>query len=53
MSLLKAIPELKSEEVDLENISISNPIDSSNMNADVWVEIATLIEDNYINMMVL
>ena len=45
--LLKAIPELKSEEVDLENISISNPIDYSNMNTDVWVEIATLIEDNY------
>jgi len=45
--LLKAIPELKSEEVDLDNVSIKNPIDSSNINADVWVEIATLIEDNY------
>ena len=45
--LLKAIPELKSEEVDLENVSIKNPIDSSNINADVWAEIATLIEDNY------
>ena len=47
--LLKAIPELKSEEVDLENISIKIPIDSSNMNASVWVEIATLIEENYSN----
>jgi L-asparaginase len=45
--LLKAIPELKSEEVDLGNISIKTPIDSSNMNASVWVEIATLIEENY------
>ena len=45
--LLKAIPELKSEEVDLENVSIKNPIDSSNINADVWAEIATLIENNY------
>ena len=45
--LLKAIPELKSEEVDLENVSVKNPIDSSNMNADIWVEIVTLIEDNY------
>ena len=47
--LLKAIPELKSEEVDLDNISIKTPIDSSNMNASVWVEIATLIEENYSN----
>ena len=47
--LLKAIPELKSDEVDLDNVSIKNPIDSSNMNPDVWVEIATLIEDNYTN----
>ena len=45
--LLKAIPELKNEELDLENISISKHIDSSNMNADIWAEIATLIEDNY------
>ena len=45
--LLKAIPELKDAEVDLENVSIKNPIDSSNMNADVWEEIATLVEDNY------
>lgn len=47
--LLKAIPELKSEDVDLDNISISNPIDSSNMNAEIWIEIATLIEKNYSN----
>jgi L-asparaginase len=45
--LLKAIPELKSDEVDLDNVSIKNPIDSSNMNADVWAEIVTLIKDNY------
>jgi len=45
--LLKAIPELKSEDVDLDNISIANPIDSSNMNLTVWAEIAILIERNY------
>jgi L-asparaginase len=45
--LLKAIPELKSEDVNLDNISITKPIDSSNMNASVWVEIARLIEKNY------
>ena len=47
--LLKAIPELKSEDVDLDIISIANPIDSSNMNTNVWAEIAILIEKNYKN----
>ena len=45
--LLKAIPELKSEDVDLDNISITKPIDSSNMNPSVWTEIAILIKENY------
>ena len=47
--LLKAIPELKSDEVDLENISIKNPIDSSNMHPNIWVEIVEIIETNYAN----
>jgi L-asparaginase len=47
--LLKAIPELKSEELDLENISIKNPIDSSNMHPNIWIEIAEIIETNYAN----
>ena len=34
--LLKAIPELKSDEVDLDSISIQKPIDSSNMNSDYY-----------------
>jgi L-asparaginase len=45
--LLKAIPELKSDEVDLENISIKTPVDSSNMHPNIWVEIAKIIETNY------
>ena len=45
--LLKAIPELKSEDVDLNNISIAKPIDSSNMSPSVWTEIAILIKENY------
>ena len=45
--LLKAIPELKSDEVDLDNISIQKPIDSSNMNPEIWIEIANLIKENY------
>ncbi|MDC0249671.1 type I asparaginase [Flavobacteriales bacterium] len=47
--LLKAIPELKSDEVDLENISIKNPVDSSNMHPAIWIEIAEIIEANYTN----
>ena len=47
--LLKAIPELKSDEVDLENISIKNPIDSSNMHPSIWREIVEIIETNYAN----
>jgi L-asparaginase len=45
--LLKAIPELKSGDVDLDNISIKTPIDSSNMHPKIWVEIAKLIKRNY------
>ncbi len=44
--LLKAIPELKSDEVDLDNISTKKPIDSSNMNPKNWIEIANLIEES-------
>ena len=45
--LLKAIPELKSDEVDLDSISIKQPIDSSNMNPKIWIEISEIIKNNY------
>ena len=45
--LLKAIPELKSEKINLSTISTKTPIDSSNMNTDNWVEIANLLDANY------
>ena len=45
--LLKAVPEINSEEIDLDNISTKNPIDSSNMSSDNWIEIASIIEKNY------
>lgn len=47
--LLQKIPELKQLECEIETISFDEPIDSSNMNPDKWVKIATIIEDNYIN----
>jgi L-asparaginase len=45
--LLKAVPEINSEEIDLDNISTKKPIDSSNMSSDNWIEIVSLIENNY------
>lgn len=45
--LLQRIPELKQLDCDTETISFDKPIDSSNMNPEEWVKIATIIEDNY------
>ena len=45
--LLNIIPELKVDNLIIENISIKEPIDSSNMNPDVWIEIALIIKQSY------
>lgn len=45
--LLQRIPELKQLDCEIETISFEKPIDSSNMNPDKWIEIATIIEENY------
>lgn len=45
--LLQNIPELKLLEHTIETISFHEPIDSSNMNADKWLQIATIIEERY------
>jgi len=45
--LLQRIPELKQLDCNIETISFENPIDSSNMNPEKWVQIATIIEENY------
>lgn len=46
-NLLKKIPELQLLECRIETVSFSNPIDSSNMNPEYWVQIAEIIEHNY------
>ncbi len=46
-NLLKRIPELKLLDCDISTISFKDPIDSSNMNPDYWIQIAEIIEDNY------
>ncbi|NAS32168.1 type I asparaginase [Flavobacteriaceae bacterium R38] len=45
--LEERIPELRQLDCDVEAISFSIPIDSSNMNPKYWVQIAEMIEENY------
>lgn len=45
--LLQRIPELKQLDCSIETLSFVNPIDSSNMNPERWVEMAEIIEQNY------
>ena len=45
--LLQRIPELKQLDCEIETISFENPIDSSNINPEMWNLIATMIEENY------
>ena len=46
-SLLLSVPELQNDELIIEYKSINNPIDSSNVNTQIWVEIVDIIEKNY------
>lgn len=46
-ALTKQIPELEKFDIELSSISFKHPIDSSNMHPRVWIELATLIKDNY------
>ncbi|MES2514745.1 MAG: type I asparaginase [Bacteroidota bacterium] len=46
-ALTKQIPELQKFDVELSSISFKHPIDSSNMHPRVWMELATIIKDNY------
>ena len=45
--VIEAIPELKSNQINLSNISTKKPIDSSNISPNNWIEIANLINNNY------
>ncbi len=46
--LLQKIPEIKQLDCSIETISFEKPIDSSNMNPEKWVQIASIIENNYL-----
>jgi len=45
--LLEKIPELKQLDCNIETFSFEKPIDSSNMNPEKWVQIASIIEKKY------
>lgn len=47
--LLQKIPEIKQLDCNIETVSFEKPIDSSNMNPEKWVKIASIIEENYPN----
>jgi L-asparaginase len=47
--LLQKIPEIKQLDCNIETVSFEKPIDSSNMNPEKWVKIASIIEENYQN----
>jgi L-asparaginase len=46
-NLLKRIPELKLLSCDISTVSFKEPIDSSNMNPEYWIQMAEIIEENY------
>ncbi|VAV86000.1 L-asparaginase I, cytoplasmic [hydrothermal vent metagenome] len=46
-NLLVRIPELKLLDCSIETVSFPNPIDSSNISPEYWVQIAKIIEENY------
>jgi L-asparaginase len=46
-ALNSQIPELRKFDVELNSISFKHPIDSSDMQPDVWIEMAQTIQKNY------
>jgi len=47
--LLEYIPELNLLECNISTKSFEEPIDSSNMNPEHWIELVSVIEENYKN----
>lgn len=45
--ILTNIPELRRLELDLDVLSFTTPIDSSNVSVGAWIELATIIEKYY------
>lgn len=46
-ALTSQIPELKKFEVELSSISFKHPIDSSDMQPEIWIQLVEIIQKNY------
>jgi len=46
-NILKNVPELRNFDFQIKNHSFDPPIDSSDINPDVWAKLVSLIEENY------
>ena len=47
-SIENQVPELKKIEVNIESISFDKPIDSSDIRIEHWIELAKIVETNYL-----
>jgi len=45
--IIDRVPEISRLNFDITFLSLSEPIDSSNMNPEIWIELATIIELEY------
>ncbi|QHI38087.1 L-asparaginase 1 [Kordia antarctica] len=45
--LLERIPELSHLDCDIETVTFEKPIDSSDMSPKYWIQMATIVEENY------
>ena len=45
--LLLHIPELKQLDCNIQSVSFEKPIDSSNMDPEKWIQMATMVEEHY------
>jgi L-asparaginase len=46
--ILVNVPEMKRFDFELTILAIPNPVDSANMKPEIWVELAKIIEQNFI-----
>lgn len=46
-ALSSQIPELKKFDIELSSVSFKKPIDSSDMQPEIWVDLVKIIESNY------
>ena len=46
-ALTEQVPELGKFDISLNSIAFKNPIDSSDMRPEIWIELAGIIEKNY------